>query len=131
MPARMQQSVGEDMAPVRVGAELDLVDGHEIDRDVQRHRLDRGDVIAGTGGRDLLLAGDQRDRVRPAQRHQLVVDLAGQQAQRQTDDTAFAGKHPFQRVMGLAGIGRPQDGGNGSVCKIGHGQGIARRGFCH
>ena len=43
--ARMQQAVGEDVAALGVGAELDLVDRQELDLAVERHRLDRADEI--------------------------------------------------------------------------------------
>ena len=45
-PARMEQPVGEDMAALGVGRELDLVDGEEVDRPVERHDLDGADPIA-------------------------------------------------------------------------------------
>ena len=42
----MQQAVGEDVAALGVGAELDFVDGEELDLAVERHRLDRAHPIA-------------------------------------------------------------------------------------
>ena len=60
----MQQAVGEDVAALGVGAELDLVDGEELDLAVERHRLDRADEIARRQRHDLLFAGDQRDVAR-------------------------------------------------------------------
>src|SRR5262249_13214072 len=63
--APVQQPVGEDMAAVEIGAELDLVDRHEIDLEIARHRLDRADPEARPLGLYLLLAGDERDRVGP------------------------------------------------------------------
>ncbi len=59
--ARVQQPVGEDMAALGVAAELDFVDGEEIDRTVERHRFDGADEIGGVGRDDLLFARDQRD----------------------------------------------------------------------
>ena len=44
--AHMQQPIGEDVAALGVGGELDLVDGEEIDVDVARHRLDRAHPVA-------------------------------------------------------------------------------------
>ena len=44
-PARVQQPMGEDMAALGVGAELDFVDRKEFDLAVERHRLDRADEI--------------------------------------------------------------------------------------
>ena len=64
--AGVQQPVGEDVAALGIGAELDLVHREEFDRPVERHRLDGADEIGGVGRDDLLLAGDQRDvRARP------------------------------------------------------------------
>ena len=44
--ARVQQAMGEDVAALGVGAELDFVDGEKLDLAVERHRLDRADEIA-------------------------------------------------------------------------------------
>ena len=53
--ARVQQPMGEDVAALGVGAELDLVDGEEFDLAVKRHRLDRADEITAAGaGRSFL-----------------------------------------------------------------------------
>ena len=38
--ARMQQPIGEDVAAIGVGAELDFVDGDELGAAVERHGLD-------------------------------------------------------------------------------------------
>ena len=62
MPAGVQQPVGEDVAALAVGAELDLVDRQELDLAVERHRLDRADQVGAPRRDDLLLAGDQGDR---------------------------------------------------------------------
>ena len=55
-----QKAVGEDMAPVGIGAKLDLVDSHEIGPDFQGHRLGRADPILGAVRDDAFLARDQR-----------------------------------------------------------------------
>ena len=47
--ARVQQAVGEDVAALGVGAELDFVDREELDLAVERHRLDRADEIVRIG----------------------------------------------------------------------------------
>jgi len=65
------------------------------------------------GGLDLFLAGDQRDRIRACAIGDLVVDLARQQTQRQADHAGGMRQHPLDREMGLAGVGRPEHGGNG------------------
>ena len=64
LAARVQQPVGEDVAALGVGAELDLVDRQELDLAVQRHGLDRADEIVRPRRDDLLLAGDQGDGAR-------------------------------------------------------------------
>ena len=58
----MEQAIGEDVAALAVGAELDLVHGEEVDAPVERHRLDRADEVRGRAGHDALLAGDEGDR---------------------------------------------------------------------
>jgi hypothetical protein len=58
-PARVQQAVGEDVAALRVGGQLDLVDRQEIDLAGQRHGLDGADEELRVRRDDLLLAGDQ------------------------------------------------------------------------
>ena len=59
--APVEHAVGEDVAALEIGAELDLVDGDEGDVEVARHRLDGRDPVARVRRLDLLLAGDQRD----------------------------------------------------------------------
>ena len=63
---RREQALGEDMAALRVGAELNLVDRQELHLAGERHRLDRADEAAPRRD-DLLLAG-QRHRPGPARR---------------------------------------------------------------
>ena len=108
--ARVQQAVGEDVAALGIGGELDLVDGEEIDVDVARHRLDRAHPIARPLRLDLLLAGDQRDLVGADAGGDLVVDLAREQAQRQADHAAVVAEHALDREVGLAGVGGPEHG---------------------
>ena len=100
------------MAALEVGAELDLVDRDEGDIEVARHRLDRRDPEARIGGLDLLLAGDQRHRIGAGAFGYLVVDLAGEQPQRQADEARRMRQHALDGEMGLAGIGRPQHRGD-------------------
>jgi hypothetical protein len=108
----MQQPVGEDMPALGVGAKLDLVDGQEIRAIAHRHRLDRADPVLRALRHDPLLAGDQRHDGRAAQGDDLVIDLPRQQPQRQADDAGAMRQHALDRVMGLAGVGRPEDGGH-------------------
>ena len=44
--ARVQQPLGEDVAALGIGDQLDLVDGEELDLTLQRHGLDGADEIA-------------------------------------------------------------------------------------
>ena len=104
----MQQAIGEDVAALGIGGELDLVDGEEVDVDVARHRLDGAHPIARALRLDLLLAGDQRDLVGADAGGDLVVDLARQQAQRQSDHAALVAEHALDGEVRLAGVGGPE-----------------------
>ena len=108
--AGVQQPVGEDVAAIGVGAELDLVDREELRVAVERHRLDRAGEPARIGRDDLLLAGDQRDVAGALLRHHAIVVLAGEQAEREADDAGGVRQHPLDGEMGLAGIRRTEDG---------------------
>ena len=108
--AHAQQPVGEHMAAVRIGAELDLVHGDEIRPAALGHRLHRADPVARPIGHDPLLAGHQRDCGGSPQRHDPVVDLPRQQPQRQADHAGLMREHPLDRVAGLARVGGTQNG---------------------
>ena len=108
--AHVEQAIGEDVAAVAVGGELDLVDGHERRLEVARHRLHGRHPEAGAGRLDLLLAGDERDRLRADPVDDALVDLARQQAQRQADQPGVVADHAFDGEVGLAGVGGPEDG---------------------
>ena len=77
--------MGEDVAALGVGAELDFVDGEKFDLAVERHRLDRADEIARPERHDLFFAGDQRDLGRAPGLDHAIVDFARKQPQRQAD----------------------------------------------
>ena len=110
--APVQHAIGEDVAALEIGGELDFVDGEERDVEIARHRLDGGDPEARIRRLDLLLAGDQRHRVGADPLDRAVVDLARQQPQRQADHAGRMRQHPLDGEMGLAGIGRPEHGGD-------------------
>ncbi len=74
----IEHAVGEDVAALEIGAELDLVDRDEGDIEIARHRLDRRNPEAGIRRLDLLFAGDERDRVGADPVDYLVVYLARQ-----------------------------------------------------
>ncbi len=61
---RAQQPVGEDMATLRVGAELRLVDADEGNVAFDRQGFHRAEQVARVGRRDPLFAGD-RARLAP------------------------------------------------------------------
>ncbi|MHC2159276.1 hypothetical protein ACVL5V_001697 [Bradyrhizobium ottawaense] len=106
--AAVEDAIGEDVAAFEIAGDLDLVDGEEGDVEVARHRLDGRHPIARALRLDLLLAGDERDRLGSDPRGDLVVDLARQEAQRQPDHPGRVRQHPLDGEMGLAGVGRPE-----------------------
>ena len=110
--APVEQAIGEDVAALEIGGELDLVERDEGHVEVARHRLDGGDPVARLVGLDLLLAGDQRDMLGADALDDLVVDLARQQAQRQADDAGAVAEHALDGEMRLAGVGRPENRGD-------------------
>ena len=117
--AAIEHAVGEDVAAFEIGAELHLVDGEEGDVEIARHRLDGRHPVARIRRLDLLLAGDERDRLGAHARRDLVVDLARQQPQRQPDDAGGMAEHALDGEMGLAGIGRPEHGGDAGAAGAG------------
>ncbi len=132
--ARVQQAVGEDMAAVGVGAELDLIHGDEFGMAVERHGLDGAGEPSGVGRDDLLLPRDQGDVAGTLAGDHAVVVLASQEAQREADDAGRVGEQPFDRQMRLAGIGRAKDsldarGETGVVAEHGHDVWMPRAGM--
>lgn len=103
--ALVQQAVGEGVAAVAVGAELDLVDADEVHGVVPRHRLGGADPVARPVRLDLLLAGDEGDPLGTDPLDDAVIDLAGEQPQRQADHAGRVAEHPLDGEVGLAGIG--------------------------
>ncbi len=111
-PARTQEAVGEDMAAFGIGAQLRLVERDEGELAVERHRFRRTQKPARAGRADPLLAGDQRDLARSLDLDHAIIDFAREQAQRKADHPARMAGQAFDREMGLAGVGRPQNGGH-------------------
>ena len=107
--AGMQQPVGEDMAALGVGGQLDLVDGQEGDLAVQRHGFDGANPIARTRRQDLLLAGHQRDRARALEPRRCGRNSRAPAAAAESRSCRAMAEHALDREMGLAGIGRAQD----------------------
>ena len=56
----MDQPVGEDVATLPVGRELDLIHGQKSDVPIRGHRFHGADEIPRRGRDDLFLARDQR-----------------------------------------------------------------------
>ena len=109
-PSRMQEPMGEQVAALRIGAKLDLVDREKFDLAVERHRLDRADEIARPERNDLFFAGDQRDLGRAPRLDHPIVNFARQQPQRQADHARGMSQHALDRQMRLARIRRAQNG---------------------
>ena len=101
-----QQTVGEDMAALRIGTKLNLIDREKITAHALGHGLNSTDPVFCAGRHNALLAGDQGHNGRSAQRYDFVIDLAGQQPQRQSDDARAMRQHPLNRIMGFARVGR-------------------------
>ena len=80
-------------------------------RPVERHGFHGADEIAGSRRDDLLLPGHQGHGPVALQLADAVVVLARQQAQRKTDHAAVMAEHALDREVGLAGVGRAEDGG--------------------
>ena len=115
--APVQHAIGEDVAALEIGGELDFVDGEECNIEIARHRLDGGDPEARIGRLDLLLAGDERHGVGADPFDRAVVNFAREQPQRQADNPGRMREHPLDGEMGLAGIGRPEHGSNAGAAR--------------
>ena len=123
--ALVEQAVGEDVAAVEIGGELDLVDRDEGEVEVARHRLDGRDPVARPVRLDLLLAGDERDVVGAGLLDDPLVDLAREKPQRQADHAALVAEHALDGEMGLARVRRAEHGGDAAGAQL-RGKGAAR-----
>ena len=131
--ARMDQPVGEDMAAFGIGAELDLVDAKKRHRNVDRHGFHGADEKAREFRNDAFLARDQRDIGGAFEAHDLVVDLAREQPERQSDHAGAVRQHALDGEMRLAGIGRAKDRGYACPLRMGNGapEGLPRTPVSH
>ena len=111
-PARGQQPLGEHVPALIVRGELDLVDGEEVDLAIHRHRLDGADPVVGAPRHALLFAGHQRHARLADARGDPIVDLAGEQPQRQADHPRVVGEHALDRAVRLPGVGGPEERGD-------------------
>ena len=98
------------MAALEIAGKLHLVDGDEGDIGLLWHGFDGTDRIARLGRGDLLFAGHQRDMGGADLLDHPLIDFAGKQSQRQSDDARGMGGHALDCEMGLSGIGRSQNG---------------------
>ncbi len=99
------------MAAVGIGGELDFVDGKEGDAAIKRHRFGGAKKIPGMRRDDFFFAGDEGYIAGAHEAHHPVVIFARQEPQRESDHPARMPKHPFDRKIGLAGIGGAKHGG--------------------
>ena len=129
--ARIEQPVGEDVAALRVGAELDLVHREEGCPGFDRHRFDGADEVFRVRRDDLFLARDQRHHGRPAQLHHPVIDFPREQAQGKAHDAGLVTQHPLDGIGGLAGIGGAEYRRDGMVPRMrsGHERAASCRGL--
>ena len=106
----VEQAVGEDVPPLAMRAQLDLVDGDEVHAALHWHGLDGADEVASPSRDALLFAGHQRHVGLADFGGHAVVDLAGQQAQRQTDHAGRVLEHALDGAVRLARVGGPEQG---------------------
>ena len=105
--AGVQQPVGEDVAAIRVGAELDFVDRDELARRGRAawpprcRRTSR--ASGGTIFSSPVISATYRA---PLRGDHPVVIFSREQPQRKADHAGGVGQHPLHREMRLAGIGR-------------------------
>src|SRR5262249_47002621 len=116
----IEHAIGENMARLKIGPELDSTDREEGDVELAWHRLHGAHPESGIRRLDLFLAGDQGNRILADTIDNLVVNLARQQPQRQSDDAAGMRQHALDGEMGLSGVSRTQHrrnaGAAGSRC---------------
>jgi len=70
----------------------------------------RAQKVAGGRRDDPLLPGQEGDLFLALDRDDTVIDLAGQQPEREADDTGGVTAHPLDGEVRLAGVRRPKDG---------------------
>ena len=138
LAARVKQPLSKDVATLGVGGELDFVDSKEVHLDVTRHGFDCANPEPRRLGLDFFFAGDQRHRLNADFGHHAVIDLAGQQPQRQADHARLVRNHAFDGEMRLAGVRWPENRRNvaglqrlnGIAVADGHADLILKRGSC-
>ena len=114
------------MPTLRIEAELGLVDCCEGEFSLKValvmavaprhwHALGRAQEIARLRWDDSFLARQQGDLLFALHTDDAVIDLTREQPQWEADHARGMAAHPLDREMGLARIGRPEDGSDRSV----------------
>ena len=83
------------MAALKIGAELNFIDGKEWHIDVGRHGFNGCHPIAGRGGDNFFFPGDKRHSMVTDFQPHTVIDFAGEESQRQANHAAAMGQHPL------------------------------------
>ena len=132
--AGVEHAVGEDVTALGIDAELGFVDCGEGEiallcrRGCSRLAWIRPCTGNSAPGRDdPFLASQQRDLLFALDGDDAVIDFARQQPQREADDAGRMTAHPLHRQVGLAGVGRSQDGPDRSVRTRRHDFGMWQR----
>src|SRR6185369_1411775 len=121
-----EHAVGEDVAALGIDAELRLVDRGEGEVALEvtvmvavaardRHAFGGAEEIARGWRDDPLLTGQQRNLRLALHRDDAVVNLAGKEPQRETDNAGRVPAHPLDREMRLARIGWAKDRPDGRI----------------
>ena len=103
------------MAALAVARQLNLVHADELDLPVQGHRLDGADEVAGLLRDSPFFARYQGDGLLPFLFDHTVIDLAGEEAEREAHHPGAMGQHALDRQMGLARVGRAEQSGDRGV----------------
>ena len=104
----MQKSIGKNVPALRIRSELNLINCQKLNGYVLRHCLDGADPILRCIWLNLFLASNEGNLVHSYSQANLVVNLSGEQAQRQTYHASFVVKHTLDCQVCFSGIGRTQ-----------------------
>ena len=112
------------MTTIVIFSQLNFVYCQAFDGNVGGHGFDSTNPIARFVWDDPLFPCDQSDRTLAFRRDHAVIDLTCKQAQGQSYHTGRVAHHAIERVMGLARIGRAENG-----FENGHEKGLSGRRF--
>ena len=107
--ARPKDTVGKDMAAIRIGRQLHLINPDESRLALHRHAFHGAEEIPCVWGDDFLFARNQRDLAGSLGGNRPVVVLPRQQTKRETHSATAVAEHPLKCQVGLAGVRRSQD----------------------